>query len=65
LPTDYWFYLDNQIIITVNQELNDGRKYKRAGALGNSMNAGVAGSYLLFNGFKFHYKRAALRALER
>jgi outer membrane protein TolC len=56
---------DNQSLTTVNQELNDGRKIQRAGALGNSLNAGVTGSYLLFNGFRVHATKSRLEALEK
>jgi outer membrane protein TolC len=65
LPTVTGSITDNQSLTTVNQELNDGRKIQRAGALGNSMNAGVTGSYLLFNGFRVHATKGRLEALER
>jgi outer membrane protein TolC len=65
LPSVTGSITDNQSLTTVNQELNDGRKIQRAGALGNSMNAGVTGSYLLFNGFRVHAAKGRLEALER
>ena len=65
LPTVTASIVDNQSLTTVNQELNDGRKIHRAGALGNSMNAGVTGSYLLYNGYRVHATLGRLGALEK
>jgi outer membrane protein TolC len=65
LPTVNASLTDNQSLTTVNQELNDGRKIQRAGALGNALNAGVTGSYLLFNGFRVHATKSRLEALEK
>lgn len=65
LPTVTGTITDNQSLTTVNQELNDGRKIQRDGALGNSLNAGVTGSYLLFNGFRVHATKGRLGALEK
>ena len=65
LPTVTGSLVDNQSLTTVNQELNDGRKIQRAGALGNALNTGITGSYLLFNGYRVHATLGRLGALEK
>lgn len=65
LPTVTGSITDNQSLTTVNQELNDGRKIQRAGAMGNAFNGGVTGSFLLFNGFRVHATKNRLAALEK
>ncbi len=65
LPTVTGSLTDNQSLTTVNQELNDGRKIQRAGALGNAFNGSISGSYLLFNGFRVYATKGRLEALER
>lgn len=65
LPSVNGAIINNQSLTTVNQELNDGRKIQRAGALGNSLNAGITGSFLLFNGFRVRATKSRLEALER
>jgi outer membrane protein len=65
LPSVTGSITDNQSLTTVNQELNDGRKIQRAGALGNAFNGGVTGSFLLFNGFRVRATKSRLEAIER
>ena len=65
LPSVTTSITDNQSLTTVNQELNDGRKIERAGAMGNAFNGGITGSLLLFNGFRVHATKNRLEALER
>lgn len=65
LPTVTGSVVNNQTLTSINQKLNSGQTIERAGALGSSINAGVTGSYLLYNGFRVHATMGRLEALEK
>lgn len=56
---------DNQSLTNLNQKLTNGNIIKRSGNTNNAINAGVSGSYLLFNGFRVYASKNRLAALER
>lgn len=56
---------DNQSLTNLNQKLNSGTNIKRSGTFNNSINSGVSGSFLLFNGFRVYASKNRLAALER
>lgn len=56
---------DNEQVTTVNQKLNTGTDINRNGASANSLNAGVTGSILLFNGFRVIATKTRLAELEK
>ncbi len=56
---------DNEQITNVNQELNTGTHIQRNGAVGNSLNSGVEGSILLYNGMRVIATKNRLDELEK
>ncbi|WP_018617343.1 TolC family protein [Segetibacter koreensis] len=56
---------DNQSLTNLNQKLNSGTVIKRPNNVNNAVNAGISGSYLLFNGFRVYASKNRLAALER
>src|SRR3954465_2625332 len=56
---------DNQSLTNLNQKLNTGNNIRRPNNLTNSINVGISGSYLLFNGFRVYAAKNRLAALER
>ena len=43
---------DNQSLTNLNQQLSSGSNIKRSGNTNNSINAGITGNFLVFNGFR-------------
>lgn len=56
---------DNQSVTNLNQNLSSGNTIKRSGNANNSANAGVTGSFLVFNGFRVYATKSRLAAIER
>jgi outer membrane protein TolC len=56
---------DNQSLTNLNQKLNSGTVITRPNNFNNSVNAGISGTYLLFNGFRVYASKNRLAAIER
>lgn len=56
---------DNQSLTNLNQKLNSGNTIKRPNNFNNAINAGISGSFLLFNGFRVYAAKNRLAALEK
>lgn len=56
---------DREQITNVNQQLNTGTHIQRNGAVGNTLNSGVEGSILLYNGMRVVATKNRLEELEK
>jgi outer membrane protein TolC len=56
---------NNEQITNVNQQLNNGTIIQRDGALANSLNAGITGSILLYNGLRVVATKKRLEEIEK
>lgn len=56
---------NTQSLTNLNQQLSNGTTTKRNGTSNNSFNGSLAGSFLLFNGFRVHATKNRLEALEK
>jgi outer membrane protein TolC len=64
LPTVSGTLSDNEQVSNINQKLNTGTEIKRNGATGNTLNAGVSSSILLYNGSRVVTTKKRLGQLE-
>lgn len=65
LPTVSATATDQESIVNVNQKLNTGTEINRTGAASNALNANVAGSMLLYNGFRVIATKNRLEQLQK
>jgi len=56
---------NTQSITNLNQQLNSGTHISRNGNINNSLNTGISGSYVIFNGFRVYATKSRLAAIER
>lgn len=56
---------DQESRVDVNQRLNSGTEISRSGAYANSLNANIAGSITLYNGYKITATQQRLQALQQ
>jgi outer membrane protein len=56
---------NTETLTNLTQELNNGNTTKRNGAASNSLQLGVTGSFLVFNGFRVYATKSRLAALEK
>jgi len=56
---------DQESRVDVNQRLNSGTEISRAGAYANALNANIAGSITLYNGYKITATQQRLQALQQ
>lgn len=57
--------VNNQSLTNLTQNLSNGTKISRNGNLNSSINTGLGGSILLFNGLRVHATKKRLEVLER
>lgn len=55
----------NRSLTNLSQQLSNGTSTKRSGNATNSITSGIAGSFVLFNGFRVHATKSRLEALEK
>ncbi len=55
----------NRALTNLSQNLSNGTEIKRRGNATRSTTSGIAGSFLLFNGFRVHAAKTRLQALEK
>jgi len=55
----------NRALTNLSQNLSNGTEIKRRGNATQSTTSGIAGSFLLFNGFRVHAAKSRLEALEK
>jgi outer membrane protein TolC len=64
-PTVAGTLTNNQSFTNLNQQLSNGTNIKRNGNSNNSLNAGIEGNFIIFNGFRVRAAKSRLMALER
>lgn len=55
----------NRSLTNLSQQLSNGTSTKRSGNATNATTSGIAGSFVLFNGFRVHAAKSRLEALEK
>jgi outer membrane protein len=65
LPSVNGNFTNNQSLTNLNQKLSNGTTTKRNGNLNNALNAGIEGTFLVFNGFRVQATKKRLEALQQ